>query len=91
MSGPRNWGYSAWSGGGMTTIEVSDEVMHKLRELAAERDTDVSGVLAEAIGLQEAFVRAKRNGGRVLIESDGKLSELSPGQTSRISARIPVR
>jgi hypothetical protein len=66
----------------MTTIEVSDEVMGRLRQLAADRNTDVAGVLAEAIGLQEAFVRAKRRGGRVLIDDHGRISELSPGNAA---------
>lgn len=69
----------------MITVEVSDDVMVKLRELASERDTDVPGVLAEAIGLVEAYVQARRRGGRILIEERGrKISELEPG-----NARVP--
>lgn len=67
----------------MTTIEVSDEVMRRLEELASARGTDVPGVLAEAIGLQEAYVRAKGRGGRVLIDDHGKISELAPGNALR--------
>jgi hypothetical protein len=69
-------------GSGMTTIELSDEVMRRLEELAAERRTDVPGVLAEAIGLQEAFVRARQRGGRLLIDDHGRLSELAPGNAA---------
>jgi len=68
----------------MTTVELSDEVMNRLEKLAAERGTDVSGVLAEAIGLQEAYVQTKRHGGRVLIEDHGKISELSPGNAATL-------
>jgi hypothetical protein len=72
----------------MTTIELSDEVMRKLEDLAAARGTDVSGVLAEAIGLQEAYVRASRRGARVLIDDHGKISELSPGTALRASGTV---
>ncbi len=69
----------------MITVEVSDVVMVKLRELAFERDTDVPGVLAEGIGLVEAYVQVRRRGGRILIEERGrKISELEPG-----NARVP--
>lgn len=73
-------------GNDMTTIELSDEVMRRLRDLATARGTNVAGVLAEAIGLQEAFVQTKRRGGRVLIEDQGKISELSPGTTNGTAA-----
>ena len=69
----------------MTTIELSDEVMHTLERLAAARDTDVPGVLAEAIGLQEAYVQATRRGGRILIDDHGRISELSPGTTAGVT------
>ena len=72
----------------MTTIELSDEVMRRLEQLAAARRTDVSGVLAEAIGLQEAYVRAKERGGRVLIDDHGKISELAPGRTVQGAANL---
>jgi hypothetical protein len=68
----------------MTTIELSDEVMQRLGKLAAERGTDVSGVLAEAIGLQEAYVQTKQRGGRILIDDHGKISELSPGNAATL-------
>jgi predicted transcriptional regulator len=76
---------------GMTTIEVSDDVMRRLQVLAAARNTDVPGVLAEAIGLQEAYVQAKQRGGRVLVEDQGKVAELAPGQTNRVSVRNTIR
>jgi hypothetical protein len=66
----------------MTTVELSDEVMRRLERLAAARGTDVSGVLAEAIGLEEAYVLAKERGGRVLIDDRGRISELSPGNAT---------
>jgi hypothetical protein len=72
----------------MTTIELSDEVMRKLEDLAAAQGTDVSGVLAAAIGLQEAYVRARQRGGRVLIDDHGKISELTPGIALRASGTV---
>jgi hypothetical protein len=75
----------------MTTIELSDDVMRRLEDLAAARGTDVPGVLAEAIGLQEAYVRATRRGGRILIDDHGKISELSPGTTVQGTAALTGR
>jgi hypothetical protein len=60
------------------TITVSDVVMSKLKELAVARGIDVPGVLAEAIGLEVALVRAQRSGSRMLIEKHGLVEELVP-------------
>ena len=39
-------------------------------------------MLAEAIGLEVALVRAQRNGSRMLIERHGQVEELVPPQLS---------
>ena len=54
----------------------SDEVWSKLVDLAKARKTDIASMIAEEIGLEEAFVQAKQAGGRMLIEKNGRVQEL---------------
>jgi hypothetical protein len=63
-------------GNGMSSITVTPEVLSKLRDLADERRTDVAGVVAEAIALEETFVQAQRTRSRVLIEKRGRVQEI---------------
>jgi predicted transcriptional regulator len=60
----------------MPTIKVSEEVMATLRKLAAARRTDIPGILAEAIGLEQAYVDALLSGSRLLVEKRGRVDEL---------------
>jgi len=60
----------------MPTITVSEEVMTTLRKLAAARKTDIPGILAEAIGLEQVFVDALLSGSRLLVEKRGRVDEL---------------
>lgn len=62
----------------MPSIAVSTEVLSKLQELAVARGTTVTGIVAEAIGLEVAFVQAQRSGSRMLIEKHGRVQEIVP-------------
>jgi hypothetical protein len=62
----------------MPSISVSAGVLSKLQELAIARNTTITGVVAEAIGLEMAFVQAQRNGSRMLIEKRGRVQEILP-------------
>lgn len=55
----------------MPIVNVTDEVWRRLTRLADARHTNIDGVLAEAIGLEEACVMAANTGGRMLIERHG--------------------
>jgi hypothetical protein len=61
---------------GVSSIPVTAEIWLKLKELAHERKTDIAGVLAEAIGLEETFVQAQRTRSRMLIEKHGRVQEV---------------
>jgi hypothetical protein len=55
----------------MPIINVTDEVWRRLTRLADARNTNIDGVLGEAIGLEEMYVMAANVGGRMLIERQG--------------------
>jgi hypothetical protein len=69
---------SAPGGNCMSSISVTAEIWSRLEDLADARKTDVVGVIAEAIGLEEAFVQAQKTGSRILIEKHGRVQELVP-------------
>lgn len=80
--------YCSWldttpGGNDMSSIAVTAEVWSKLENLAHARRTDVPGVIAEAIGLEEAFVQAQETGSRMLIEKNGRVQELVPASRAR--------
>jgi hypothetical protein len=60
------------------TLNISPEVMNRLRYLAGIRKKDINEVLAEAVGLEEEFVNATRYGGKMLIAHNGTIEELIP-------------
>jgi hypothetical protein len=70
----------------MERIEVPADVLEVMERLARVRRTSIQGIIAEAIGLEEAFVENQRLGRPmgVLIGSDFSeiipLLDQSPGQ-----------
>ena len=62
--------------------------MRRLSYLADVRHKDMSEVLAEAVGLEEEFVNAKRSGGKMLIARNGTIEELIPPQGG---AHVPAQ
>ncbi len=62
----------------LSSITVPAEIWSRLETLAKARKTDVAGLVAEAIGLEEVFVSAQENGSRMLVERNGRVHELVP-------------
>ena len=57
-------------------FNFSGEAFETLAELARRKGTTMSEVLREAIALEKWVVEIQREGGRILVERNGKLHEL---------------
>jgi hypothetical protein len=68
------------------SLFVPSDIASRLDRLARIRGKEVTDVLAEAVGLEEEYVNANDNGGRMLIAQNGRLEELIPPQ---VGSRIP--
>jgi hypothetical protein len=58
------------------TVTFSDEAYETLRELMERTGRTADEVLSEALALERKAIEAKQSGGRVLIERQGRRSEV---------------
>lgn len=57
-------------------VNFSDEVYGELSQIAKERGVTLSEVLRDAVTLEKYVTDTRREGGRLLVERDGKTLEL---------------
>jgi hypothetical protein len=62
----------------MEQIQVPADVLRVMERLARIRNTSIQGILAEAIGLEEAFVENKRQGRPMGVLVGSHFSEIIP-------------
>lgn len=56
--------------------DLSPEVAEALKTLAATQDVSLTEALSRAISTESVLVKRRRGGAKVILEEDGKLSEL---------------
>jgi len=59
-----------------TSLSLPPEALSMLRELATSRNTTLAEVVRRAIRVDKFVAEALEDGGKVLIEKDGKTQEL---------------
>lgn len=59
-------------------VNFSDDAYQTLEELAASKGKPVTHVVRDALALEKWFEDTRREGGRVLVERDGKAREVIP-------------
>lgn len=57
-------------------VNFSEQAYQSLEDLARKTGKSMSDVLRDAIALKVWFENTRQEGGRVLVERDGKLREL---------------
>ena len=60
------------------SVTFSDQIFAALSELAEAKGTSMAEVLRDAIALEKWFAETTEQGGRVLVERDGKTREVIP-------------
>ena len=55
---------------------VSGKVYELLKEMAEDRGTTISNVLRDAIALENWFETTQDEGGKILVEKDGRAQEI---------------
>lgn len=59
-------------------ITFSDKAFRELEELAEKEGKTLSEVIRDALALEHWFDDTRQNGGRVLVERNGKAREIVP-------------
>ena len=59
-------------------VNFSDTAFKALEELSRAQDKSMSDVLRDAIALEKWFHETHSNGGRVLVEENGRSREIIP-------------
>ena len=59
-------------------VNFSDNAYKALEELARAKDKSMSDVLRDAIALEKWFHETHSNGGRVIVEENGRSKEIIP-------------
>jgi predicted transcriptional regulator len=62
-----------------TSVNLSDDAVNALREVAKERNTTMTEVLRHAVSLEKFVHDETKQGSKILVEkSDGNFRELLP-------------
>jgi len=57
-------------------FDMPENVYHELTELAEDKGKSKAQVLRDAIALESWIAEIKENGGHLMVERDGKLTEV---------------
>jgi hypothetical protein len=64
------------TGGRRFHVNFSGEAFETLADLASRKGKTMSEVLRDAIALEKWFDQTQREGGRILVERDGRMHEV---------------
>ena len=63
-------------GGKRVSADFSQDTYDALKQLANERNESLGDALQDAIALSRWFQQTQTQGGRILVEQDGKMREV---------------